>query len=81
MADSLSFYGLKVGERVCVHGHGFGRITALHVAGMPANDYVTVEMDSRECECDCGNKHTTQETLHPHPRHVSKNARASGTAK
>lgn len=66
------FYGLVAGDRVCVHGEGFGVIIETHRGFKPSLDKLTVRLDIRECKCKCGHVHEINELTYPHPRNVSR---------
>jgi hypothetical protein len=66
-----SFYGFRVGQSVCVHGSGFGRIVAMGEGQFPSDDLVQVDLPRREHHEPSGRVIEWTETRTVHPRHVS----------
>lgn len=75
MAESS--HGWKVGEEVCVHGHGFGRIEGFNERDV--NPYAIVAIPRRDVHKPSGRVITWTEkravSLDVYPPHMSRSAR------
>lgn len=69
-----AFYGLRVGQSVCVHGSGFGEIVAMGEGQFPSEDLVQVAIPRSQYHAPSDQIIQWTENVTVHPRHVSRSA-------